>query len=163
MLIAISDCERDTVMLTNIISVNDISTATSSSDVSCFGNNDGQGSVTPTSGTPSYTYQWSANAGSQTTQTATSLSNGTYYVSTTDGNGCLAVDTVIINQPPLLSLSSTASPALCNGDANGSITAAAVGGTGTYTYDIGAGGQASASFSGLSLSLIHISEPTRPY
>ena len=110
MLIAVSDCESDTVMLTNIVTINDLSTVSSASDVSCFGDSDGQGSVTATSSSPSFNYLWSANAGSQTTQTATGLTSGIYHVSTTDANGCVAIDTVTINQPTQLSLNSTSTP-----------------------------------------------------
>lgn len=53
----------------------------------CLGS-DGSASVIATGGTGSFSYQWSANAGSQTTATATGLSPGNYSVIITDANGC---------------------------------------------------------------------------
>jgi hypothetical protein len=43
-----------------------------------------------------YTFSWSSG---QTTDTATSLCNGTYYVSITDSTGCTVIDTLVINNP----------------------------------------------------------------
>ena len=58
----------------------------------------GLGSATPivTGGTPTYFYQWDANANSQTTETATSLFSGMYELTITDVFGCVASDTVTI-------------------------------------------------------------------
>ncbi len=49
---------------------------------------DGIASVIAIGGTGSYSYLWSASAGSQTTATATGLSPGNYSVIITDANGC---------------------------------------------------------------------------
>ena len=49
-------------------------------DPSCYGGSDGSASITVTGGTSPFTYAWDANTGNQTTQTATDLSEGTYFV-----------------------------------------------------------------------------------
>ncbi|MEM0519287.1 Ig-like domain-containing protein, partial [Aequorivita flava] len=58
--------------------------------------NNGEATVTPTNGTGPYTYLWSANAGSQTTQTASGLAAGTYSVVVTDVNGCTVEKTISV-------------------------------------------------------------------
>ena len=47
--------------------------------------------VSPTGGTPGYTYQWDAAAGNQTTQTATGLCIGNYCVTITDSSSCILI------------------------------------------------------------------------
>ncbi|CAA6829345.1 MAG: internalin, putative [uncultured Aureispira sp.] len=51
-------------------------------------NGDGTAYATATGGTAGYTFLWDAAAGNQTTDTATTLVNGTYMVTVTDANGC---------------------------------------------------------------------------
>jgi len=57
-------------------------------NVSCGGTSDGRITITPSGGTPSYTYLWDANANNQTTATATGLASSTYSITVTDANGC---------------------------------------------------------------------------
>ncbi|MCP9747321.1 SprB repeat-containing protein, partial [Lacihabitans sp. CS3-21] len=62
-----------------------ISTATGSlTNVSCNGGSNGSASVSPSGGTPSYTYSWSPSGG--TSATATGLSAGAYTVTVSDAN-----------------------------------------------------------------------------
>lgn len=65
-----------------------ISVSYSTTNVSCGGSNDGTASVTPTGGTPGYTYLWDVTASNQTTATATNLPSNTYSVTVTDLEGC---------------------------------------------------------------------------
>ena len=57
---------------------------------------------------------------------------GSYSFIVTDGNGCTALTSVLITEPPLLLAASTATPILCNGG-NTTITVTASGGTPPYT------------------------------
>ncbi|MBK7571675.1 MAG: T9SS type A sorting domain-containing protein [Bacteroidetes bacterium] len=66
---------------------------TSSVSASCSGN-DGTATITPTGGVGGYTYLWS---NSQTTQTATNLSPGTYSVVITDDNGCTGSVSAVVS------------------------------------------------------------------
>lgn len=50
-----------------------------------------------TTGTSPFTYLWDEVAGSQTTETATGLSAGVYYVTITDLNGCELIDSITIS------------------------------------------------------------------
>ncbi|MEW6470547.1 MAG: PKD domain-containing protein, partial [Bacteroidota bacterium] len=97
----------------------------------CFGAANGQGVVIPSGGTLPYSYSWSPVAGS--TPSLTGLTAGTYTVCVTDANGCSACDTAIVTQPTQIVLSTATTPALC-GNANGTATVTATGGSGGYTY-----------------------------
>src|SRR5690606_9843795 len=51
--------------------------------------------VTPTGGTPTYTYSWNT-VPPQTTATAINLAGGSYTVTVTDANGCSATATILV-------------------------------------------------------------------
>ena len=104
----------------------------SQQDVSCYGASDATATVTPSGGTPPFTYLWSDG---QTTQTATGLTGLTYTCTVTDSNNCtVTVTGISIQEPVLLTATATPSPVLCNGDSTGSATANPSGGTAPYTY-----------------------------
>ncbi len=109
--------------------------AISGQEPSCNGGTDGTATVDPTGGTPSYTYEWSASAGSQTTQTALNIPAGTHSVTVTDLNGCTEIATIEIGEPEALGLTLTATDPACFGELTGSITATVTGGTMPYTYE----------------------------
>jgi len=73
---------------------------------------------------------------------------GTYTYTITDANNCSSTVTIVINQPPVLSLSLTPININCNGFATGSITANPAGGQGPYTY-VWSNGQTSQSITNL--------------
>ena len=66
--------------------------------VSCHGGRDGSARVNAVSLVGNYNYLWSDAMG-QTTATASNLSAGSYYVTVSNSNGCVAVDSVRIDQP----------------------------------------------------------------
>jgi len=76
------------------------------------------------------------------------LPNGTYNVTATDANGCSTTTTFTVNVLPV-SLTATVINLLCNGGANGSITATGAGGIPPYNYSIGGAFQSDTTFSGL--------------
>lgn len=117
----------------------------SGTDISCNGLTDGEATVTP-SGTGPYSYSWSP--GTATGQTATGLSDGTYTVEVTDGNGCLSSETVTITEPSPVSLTTSATASQCSID-DGTATVSATGGEGTYTYDWTPSGQNTATATGV--------------
>ena len=65
-------------------------------NVNCQDPNSGAAQSNPTGGTHPYSYFWSTGA---TTQSIDSLSNGTYYLTVNDDNGCMQTDTVEITLP----------------------------------------------------------------
>ena len=118
-------------------------------DLSCFGASDGSALATASGGTGTITYYWS---NSQSGASISGLTSGTYSVIATDGNGCMAFDTVTLVDPPAIVVTTVETdPTLCMGT-DGTITVSATGGTGNYDYRLGAAGswQSSNLFAGLS-------------
>jgi len=67
-------------------------------NVSIYLGSDGSATVTPGGGTSPYSYSWSTTP-VQTTQTASSLSAGTYWVTVSDAHSCTASSSATITQP----------------------------------------------------------------
>ena len=101
-------------------------------DVSCFGGNDGFATVTVSGGTPGYSYLWSNGSISSS---SILLTAGTYQLTVTDANGCTADTSFIIQEPPLLVLSSTIQDVTCKGSADGQASITTAGGVSPYTYN----------------------------
>jgi|GEM_PF-1916858 len=125
----------------------------------CDGSGTGSAMATGAQGITPYTYQWSANANGQTTQTATGLTAGTYTVSVYDVAGCLDVATIVVTQNAAISLSVSGSNATCNTGGDGTATATAVGGTPPlqYTWSANANSQTTATASGLTAGTYMVS------
>jgi hypothetical protein len=115
-----------------VITVNALPTATTNAtNATCNGSTDGSATVAASAGTSNYSYLWSDG---QTTATATNLGAGNYSVTVTDANNCTVTQSIAILEPTALTATSTQTDAACNGDANGTATVTAAGGTGTLTY-----------------------------
>lgn len=109
------------------------SVSMTSTDVTCFGANNGTATATVTGNNGPYTYAWST-APIQTTSTATGLSPGNYSAVITDVNGCTGTSgSVTVNEPPVLTLSSAGVPATCYGSCDGQLVAVPGGGTQPYS------------------------------
>jgi gliding motility-associated-like protein len=105
----------------------------SQTNVSCFGGNNGNATVSIVSGTPPYIISWSPFGGSGITGTGFTI--GTYTVTVTDALGCISTATTTITEPTPLGISvSSLVPVSCNGGSNGSITVTGTGGTTPYSY-----------------------------
>lgn len=121
----------------------------SSTDVSCNGGSNGTATVTPSGGTPSYTYSWAPSGG--TAATATGLAAGTYTCTITDANACQITRTVTISQPATaITVTPVAQTNIaCNGGATGAATVEVTGGTPNYTYSWSPSGGTAATAIGL--------------
>lgn len=86
-------------------------------------NNDCNGSIQAmaSGGVSNYTFLWS-DPSSQITATATGLCAGTYTLTVTDQNGCTAVESATLNNPPPLNLTTSATDASCAGLCDGTAT-----------------------------------------
>jgi gliding motility-associated-like protein len=98
----------------------------------CFGDSNGTATVITSGGTPGYTYLWQNG---QITPTISGLPIGSYIVEVTDANNCKIKDTVIVTQPPLLSVNADSSWVSCWGLADGGVQSSVVGGVGPYSYN----------------------------
>ncbi|MBK8492610.1 MAG: HYR domain-containing protein [Saprospirales bacterium] len=116
----------------------------SQEDVSCFGGNDGEISITVEGGTAPYTYDWDGSNGfNSTSEDISGLEAGTYTVVITDANGCqYTIGSIEVDQPTQLVVEEVDNnSASCHGAKDGSATVVATGGTTPYTYDwLGIGG-----------------------
>ena len=106
--------------------------------ISCNGILDGLAFSAAYGGTLPYTFVWDNN---QIGDTVNTLSPGLHTVIVTDARGCVASDTVLIHEPPLLTVGiSVLDSVYCNGVNTGSLATYVLGGTpfvGTsslYTY-----------------------------
>ncbi len=95
----------------------------------------GGATVTPTGGTPAYTFVWtnSLSATVSTVSGPSGLCPGPYTVTVFDGNLCATPTTVSINQVIFSALPSSAS-VQCFGSCNASVVVSPVGGVPPYSY-----------------------------
>ncbi len=119
-----------------------------SSDVSCYGGNDGSATASVSGGTSPYVYSWSPSGGSAAV--ATGLIAGNYTVTVTDAHNCTRTATIAIAQPPVFSANIPVhADVSCFGGSNGSAAVNISGGTGPYTYSWSPSGGTNSSASGL--------------
>ena len=100
-------------------------------NVSCNGGSNGSINLTVSGGTSAYHYSWSNGA---SIEDPSGLSAGTYTVTVTDAHGCFASTSMEITEKAALLASASATAALCNGGATGSVDLTVSGGTTTYGY-----------------------------
>lgn len=109
-------------------------TYTGGNNVSCFGAADGEATANVTGGVPPYSFQWD-DPSSQTGQTATGLSAGTYTVTVTDANNCTSEESITLTEPDLITGTLLDRiNVLCTGEETGSAIIEAIGGTAPYSY-----------------------------
>ncbi|MBI2270636.1 MAG: SBBP repeat-containing protein [Bacteroidetes bacterium] len=93
--------------------------------------NSGSATITATGGTTPYSYTWSNG---QTSSTITGLASGKYYVTVADKDCLYKTDSIVVNAGTGIAATiSTFTNAKC-GNANGTATVSATGGTGALTY-----------------------------
>ncbi|MBI2967459.1 MAG: gliding motility-associated C-terminal domain-containing protein [Bacteroidetes bacterium] len=128
-----------------------LSLSVNKTDATC-GSANGTATATVSGGTPSYSYLWT---GGQTTSAATGLAVGTYTVTVTDGGGCTASSSAVINSSGGPSVGIATSNPSCNGGNNGTAVAAAGGGNPPYTY-LWSNGQTNSNATGLSAGTYYL-------
>jgi hypothetical protein len=116
--------------------------------VSCFGGQDGEATIVANMGQPPYTYLWDANAGNQTSATATGLPSGVYCVEVTDALNEVDEYCIFVPQPDGFDGTIFRQPD--NGNCTGQASIVLSGGTPPYTYSWNdANNQTGSSASGL--------------
>lgn len=123
-------------------------TATTTANVLCNGVNTGEGNAVTTGGTAPYTYTWSSG---DVTAIITNLAAGTYTVTSTDANGCMAIDSTLIIEPVALSVSLTGTDVTCVDGNDGEALTTVSGGTAPYIYQWSTPSLAGAVVNGLSV------------
>jgi gliding motility-associated-like protein len=115
--------------------------------VKCNGQNTGSIYISVSGGTAPYSYLWSDGF---TGQDNIFLQAGTYTVTVTDQNGCIAIQTFTVTQPAPLTVQVSTTPSTCN-TSNGTASALVSGGTlpiSSYLWT--PGGQSTPFITGLS-------------
>lgn len=121
-------------------------------NVSCGSDNSGSATVALATGAAIQSIVWNTSP-AQTGTTANGLASGSYTATATHADGCTSSATVTIEgaASPLAAIISDTQASECFGNANGSATVLASGGTGPYTYNWNTSPvQTTATASGLS-------------
>lgn len=101
-----------------------------STNVQCFGDNDGSITATVSGGVAPYSYSWPGN-----TNQLTNLSNGLYSLLVTDNNGCSTGSSVEISGPlDQLTFSGNVFDVACQGENTGAIYISPFGGTTPWSF-----------------------------
>ncbi len=120
----------------------------SKTNVSCYGGNNGALTASSVGGTAGYSYLW--QPGGATTATINNLTAGTYTVTVTDINGCIAINSITITEPVLLTTKVSSVNETCDYSNNGSVNIVPSGGTAPYNYLWQPGMQNTSSITNLS-------------
>ena len=133
-------------------------TIASQNNVSCFGGNDGDISVTGSGGVGPYEFRIGEGA-YQASGNFSSLNAGNYNITVRDANLCTHIIPVTITQPssPLSGSISSLTNVPCFGDPSGAITIIGSGGTPPYEYSMDGGVfQSSGTFVGLTAGVHNV-------
>ncbi len=141
--ITVRDANSCTAITSAIIADPDpIVLSTTVTDVLCFGESNGEASITASGGTGVLEYSLDGTT-FQSETTFTGLAAGDYTATVKDANGCTRATTITIAEPAALSVSATVV-------SNNTINVTANGGTSPYQYSIdGTNFQSASSFSNL--------------
>ncbi len=105
-------------------------------NISCFGETDGEISISTNGGVPPYTYNWETNNGTglvNTDQNQSDLTAGTYYLTVTDSHNCTNLNEIEVIEPNKLIISVTENQTICK-NSSATVTISAIGGTPPYSY-----------------------------
>ena len=128
-------------------------------DVTCFGDTDGEFTIIASGGTPGYSYSNNGGVSFQPDPSFSGLSVGTYDLVIEDANGCTTTGTIDVNEPLPVSIDDIViTDVTCDGAMDGEISVVASGGTAPYQYSVDGGAyQVSPDFTGLDGGTITIS------
>lgn len=97
----------------------------------CPGYSDGQIFYVADGGTQPYSYFWSNG---QFSPNSFNLTSGAYFMTLTDGNGCVRVDSIFLTQPEFVDIDGLTTDVSCFGLSNGGIEITTNGGSPPFTY-----------------------------
>jgi PKD repeat protein len=122
--VLISDANGPTLSLASVINPN------------CSGNSDGAIDMTVGGGALPFNFSWSNG---DTTEDISGLVAGPYELTATDANGCVAIQSVLLTDPDLMSISFDITQANC-GNSDGIVSSTITGGTSPFIYNWSTGG-----------------------
>jgi gliding motility-associated-like protein len=102
------------------------------SNVTCYGQNDGEAIASASGGTAPYTYTWLP--GNFTGASQTNLAAGTYTITATDAMNCTGDTTLTITQPNQILVNAPNITGTQCGSSTGAIEVTVTGGSGNYSY-----------------------------
>jgi PKD repeat protein len=115
---SVNDTEAPTISVNNVI------------HASCYGKEDGAIDISLIGNSAPYTYTWSNGS---STEDVNQLEAGPHEVIVQDANGCIASESIIINQPTPVEVTIVKKNAAC-GQSDGEATANVSGTSGPYAY-----------------------------
>ncbi len=107
-------------------------TIPTSTNVTCFGGNDGTATAVGAGGTGTLNYAWTPSGGNAATGTGF-VAGTVYTVTVTDANNCQATETISVTEPTQITLTTSSTNSNC-GQPDGSVSVTGNGGTGTLNY-----------------------------
>ncbi|MEM9920934.1 MAG: T9SS type A sorting domain-containing protein [Bacteroidota bacterium] len=134
-----NNCSNESCITVNDVNCPTITVEDEVVNITCFGLQDGQATVTASGGAEPYEYAWN-DAEGQSTPTATGLAVGLYQVTITDQNGCEVIREITIEGLDELVASGSSTAETTAGANDGTATADVSGGTLPYDYDWGMAG-----------------------
>ncbi|HTA27671.1 MAG TPA: PKD domain-containing protein, partial [Bacteroidia bacterium] len=130
--VVITDLHGCTATATvTITQPNLLTTSATSTNISCFGGNNGSATSTSTGGTLPYKYLWTNG---QVTANASNLTAGSYTLTVTDANNCTATASVTITEPTKITVTASGPQLVCSG-APANLISSVSGGTPPYLYN----------------------------
>ncbi len=112
-----------------------LSTSLSATDLTCNADQTGEITVSASGGSTPFTYSIDGT-NFQSAATFSSLTAGSYTITTKDANGCTSTENITLSEPIILSATMAVENITCNGLTNGSVQITAAGGTTPYEYSI---------------------------
>lgn len=136
--VLVTDANGCTAMAaTQVAEPTELTAVGASRDANCAGAATGEVSITPSGGSPTYTYEW-IDVNTQitvgTTNVVPALPAGEYRATVRDANGCELQQLLTIAEPPALNWQVALDSPICFGEANGQGEAIVQGGVMPYTY-----------------------------
>ena len=158
----VNGCTSSTVVTVVLNTVAPFDSIVAPGNLNC-NNSSIQLNGTPSSQGPSFDYLWTAKNGGHIVSGDTTLtpivdSTGKYFLLVINlDNGCTALDSVVVEQSPIVTAAITASSnASCNNGSNGSATASGGGGNGVFSF-LWSNGDTTATTTGLTAGTYFVS------
>lgn len=129
-----TECGSNTVCQTVTYSTV-LTASTTSQNIICFGDNNGQAAAVVSGGVEPFTYAWTGpNGFTSSSASISGLAAGVYTVEITDANNATFTQSVTISEPSNIKASSVSIINDSNSQGAGAINLVADGGTGTLAY-----------------------------